>query len=66
MTKISKAALLELKTLSHETDVDMQEAIGLILGCIHDNRDRLTRYARRHGGEHPWDAVALLLAAARD
>jgi hypothetical protein len=67
MTKISKAALLELKTISHETGIDMQEAIGLILGAIHDNRELLSRYSRRHGGEgHPWEAVAMLIRAARD
>jgi hypothetical protein len=66
MTKISKASLVDLKTLSHETGVHMQDAIGLILGAIHDNRDALRRYARRHGSEHPWEAIGHLLKLTKD
>lgn len=62
MQKLDHEANLQLRDLSHDTGVTMREVIGLTVGCMHANRDRLTRYARAHGGEHPWDAIAPLLA----
>lgn len=65
MTKVDPNTRLRLKDLSHDTGVPMQEAIGDIIGAIHEHRDELTRYARRVGLSHPWEAVGALLRAAR-
>lgn len=61
MTKIRLVDRLALKALSLETGVNMQEVIGHVIQAVHDNRDELTRYARRHGMDHPWEAIGALV-----
>lgn len=65
MQKLSPKANLQLKDLSNDTGVPMKEVVSDLIGAVHENRDRLTRYARKHGAEHPWEAIPHLLAAAR-
>lgn len=65
MTKIDPKSRLRLKDLAHDTGVPMQEALGMIISAIHENRDELTRAARAAGEEHPWEAISALLRARR-
>jgi hypothetical protein len=65
MQRISRAANLQLKDLKRDTGIEMQIILDEVIGVIHRDRDRLTRYARAHGGEHPWEAVPRLLKAVQ-
>jgi hypothetical protein len=60
-TKIREASRLQLKDLSRETGVLMQDAIGELISAVHANRDALTRVARKHGEQHPWEALRYLV-----
>jgi len=61
MTKISLHHRLLLKALARETGVNMQTAIGDVISAVYENRDALTRVARRVGAEHPWEAIGVLV-----
>lgn len=61
MTKITLHHRLLLKDLARDTNTPMQEVIGAVVTAIHENRDELTRAARRAGLEHPWEAVGVLV-----
>jgi hypothetical protein len=61
MTKIYPADRNQLKDLSHQTGVPMQDAIGLVVGAVYEHRDALTRVARANGLEHPWEGIGVLL-----
>lgn len=61
MTKLTPHAKLQLKDIAHDTGVPMQLAIGDIIAAIHDRRDALTKLARKHGAEHPWEAIRFLV-----
>jgi hypothetical protein len=65
MTKITLHARLQLKDLAHDTGTPMQEVIGHVIGAIHEHRDELTRAARRHGLDHPWEGVGALVRAGK-
>jgi hypothetical protein len=65
MQKLSPGANLQLKDLAHDTGVPMKELVGHLIGVVHENRDRLTRYARKHGADHPWEAIPIMIAALK-
>ncbi len=60
-TKIREHSRLQLKDLARDTGVPMQDTIGELIGAFHAHRDELTRIARKHGAEHPWEALRFLV-----
>jgi len=61
MTKITKHARLALKDMARETDVSMQDVLSHVIDTVYDNRDELTRIARKNGARYPWEAIAKLV-----
>lgn len=61
MQKLSPAANLRLKDLAKATGVPMREVLGHLIDAIDERRDALTRVARKHGAEHPWEAIRFLV-----
>lgn len=61
MQKLSPQANLRLKDLAHATGVPMNEILGYLIDAIDENREALTRVARKHGAEHPWEAIRFLV-----
>lgn len=60
-TKIRPRERLLLKAIGRETGVDMQEALCLIVQAVYENRDGLMKAARKHGADHPWEALRYLV-----
>jgi hypothetical protein len=61
MQKLSPAANLRLKDLAKATGVPMNEVLGYLIDAVDENRDALTRVARKNGAEHPWEAIRFLV-----
>jgi hypothetical protein len=61
MQKLSPAANLRLKDLAKATGVPMNEVLGHLIDAVDESRDALTRIARKHGAEHPWEAIRFLV-----
>ncbi len=66
MVKCTPAAKLALKDLARVTNTPMQDAIGELVHAMYEHNEALTRFARRHGGEHPWDAIPALLKLCKN
>ena len=61
MQKLSPEANLRLKDLAKATGVPMNEILGYLIDAVDESRDALTRIARKHGAEHPWEAIRFLV-----
>jgi hypothetical protein len=61
MQKLSPASNLRLKDLARATGVPMREVLGHLIDAIDERRDELTRVARKHGAEYPWEAIRFLV-----
>jgi hypothetical protein len=35
--------------------------LGYLIDAVDESRDALTRIARKHGADHPWEAIRFLV-----